>query len=48
MDTEELEEREAELAVNQTNAHNFVFSADLNTYRMNKQERKEAAAIEKA
>mmetsp|Transcript_37914 Transcript_37914/g.49806 ORF Transcript_37914/g.49806 Transcript_37914/m.49806 type:complete len:139 (+) Transcript_37914:330-746(+) len=42
MDTEELEELEAEqLGGMQTNAHGFVYSADLDTYRLNKKERKE-------
>ena len=47
MDTEELEQLEAEQEGEQSNVHGFVYSADLNTYRMNKQERKDAAAIEK-
>ena len=38
MSSEELENREAELAQSygNQNAHGFVFSSDLNTYRMNK------------
>lgn len=42
MDTEELEQREFELAGDtKTNEHGFVYEADLNTYRMNKKERTE-------
>ena len=49
MDTEELEEREAQLLGDQakSNPHGFVYEADLNTYRMNKAEKKEAQAKEK-
>ena len=49
MDTEELEELEAEQrgGLELDNAHNFVYSADLNTYRMSKRERVEARELEK-
>ena len=47
MDTEELEQLEAEQEMEKSNVHGFVYSEDLNTYRMNKQERKDAVAIEK-
>ena len=40
MDTEELEELEAEQGINQgSNVHGFVYSADLDTYRLSKRER---------
>ena len=47
MDTEELEEREAELEAQQRNPDNFVYAQDLNTYRLNKQEKVEAKEKEK-
>ena len=44
-----MEEREAQLLGDQakSNPHGFVYEADLNTYRMNKAEKKEAMAKEK-
>jgi len=48
MDTEELEDLEAQQAQQASNSHGFVYSADLNTYRMSKKERTEARELEKA
>ena len=42
LDTEELEELEAEHGLDQSNTHGFVYAADLDTYRMSKKERIEA------
>lgn len=49
IDTEELEEREAEyaLAQNDIHAHGFMYAADLDTYRLNKRERVEKVEREK-
>lgn len=41
MDTEELEELEAEQEREYNNAHGFVYAADLDTYRLSKRERKD-------
>ena len=46
MDTEELEELEAEQEKARSNSHGFVYSADLNTYRLSKKERIEAQEAE--
>ena len=48
MDSDEIEAREEEFLHGlQSNSHGFVYSADLNTYRMNKKERTEARELEK-
>lgn len=41
MDTEELEELEAQQMGEGNNKQGFIYAADLDTYRLNKRERKE-------
>ena len=47
IDTSELEDMEAEQERIQSNQHGFIYEADLNTYRMTKRERIDAAKEEK-